>query len=121
MYLQGAFYAPSSEGGRPRDAVSRSAVHRFTMHLGIRLRRILRCAAGRIVDASLWNPIILKGGKRVGSSLYRLLAFCHAGSLIHAVRFFRKEKSSTLLAGYALRRTEVSAQTELDLPIGLCG
>ena len=30
---------------RPRDAVSRSAVRRFTTHLGIRLRRILRCAA----------------------------------------------------------------------------
>ena len=33
-----------------------------------------------------------------------LPAFCHAESLIHAVRFFRKEKSSLLRAGYSLRR-----------------
>jgi hypothetical protein len=50
----------------------------------------------------------------VGSSLYRLPAFCHAESLIPAVRFLRKEKSSILRAGYSLRRTEISAQTLLD-------
>ncbi len=54
------------------------------------------------------------------SSLYRLPAFCHAGSLIPAVRFFPKEKSSLLRAGYSLRRTVVSAQIGIDLPIGLC-
>ena len=58
----------------------------------------------RIVDASLWNPIFFKGGKGVGSSLYRLPNVCHADSLIHAVRFFRKEKSSLLCVGYFLRR-----------------
>ena len=47
-------------------------------------------------------------------SLYRLPCSCHAGSLIPAVRFFRKEKSSTLRAGDSLRRTEISAQTLLD-------
>jgi hypothetical protein len=46
-------------------------------------------------------------------SLYRLPVSCHAVSLIPAVRFFRKEKSSTLRAGYALRRTGASAQTLL--------
>ncbi len=58
----------------------------------------------RIVDASLWNPIFFKGAEGVGLSLYRLPAFCHAGSLIPAVRFFRKEKSSLVGAGYFLRR-----------------
>ena len=58
----------------------------------------------RIVDASLWNPIIFIRAEGVGSSLYRLPAFCHADSLIHAVRFFRKGKSSFLRAGYFLRR-----------------
>ncbi len=38
----------------------------------------------------------LRAEKGGGSSLYRLPAFCHADSLIHAVRFFRKEKSSLL-------------------------
>ena len=44
-------------------------------------------------DASLWNPIFLRAERVGGSSLYRLPSSCHAESLIHAVRFFRKEKS----------------------------
>ena len=47
-----------------------------------------------------------KGGRGWGSSLYRLPSPCHAESLIPAVRFLRKEKSSLLRAGYFLRRTE---------------
>ena len=38
----------------------------------------------------------------MGSSLYRLPAFCHADSLIPAIRFFRKEKNSPLRAGGTL-------------------
>ncbi len=45
--------------------------------------------------------------------MYRLPAFCHAESLIPAVRFFRKEKSSLLRAGDFLRRTQVPAQSTL--------
>ncbi len=59
------------------------------------------------------EPVIFKGGKGVGSSLYRLPAFCRAEGLIHAVRFFRKEKSSLLRAGDFLRRTQVPAQSTL--------
>ncbi len=87
---------------RPRDAVSRSAVRRETTHLGIRLRRILRCAAG---GASWTRPFgipsflrAFEGRKGVGLSLYRLSSSCHTDSLIPAVRFFRKEKSSLLPA-----------------------
>ena len=40
---------------RPRDAVPRSAVRRFTTHLGIRLRRILRCAASGASGS--WLPL----------------------------------------------------------------
>ena len=54
-----------------------------------------------------------KGGRGWGLSLYRLPAFCHADGLIHAVRFFRKEKSSLLRAGDFLRRTQVPAQSTL--------
>ena len=56
-----------------------------------------------------------RGGKGVGSGLYRLPAFCHAESLIPAVRFFRKEKSSLPGAGYSLRRTGVPAQSTLEM------
>ena len=38
--------------------------------------------------------------------MYRLLCSCHVESLIPAVRFFCKEKSSFLHAGYFLRRTQ---------------
>ena len=61
-----------------------------------------------------WIPVLFKGGKGVGLSLCRLSAFCHAESLIPAVRFFRKEKSSLLRVGYFLRRTGLSAQTTLE-------
>ena len=50
----------------------------------------------------------------MGSSLYRLPAFCHADSLIPAVRFFRKEKSSFLRAGCFLHRTRLPAQNPLE-------
>jgi hypothetical protein len=80
---------------RPRDSVS---------HLGIRLRRILRCAAGGASGRdSPWIPIILKGffrgGKGVGSSLYRVPSPCHAERLIPAVRFLRKGKASSRVRG----------------------
>jgi hypothetical protein len=45
--------------------------------------------------------------------LYRLPSFCHAESLIPAVRFFRKEKSYLPGAGYSLRRIGISAQSTL--------
>ncbi len=54
--------------------------------------------------APLGFPSFLRAEKG-GASLYRLPAFCHAESLIHAGRFFRKEKSSHLRVGYSLRRT----------------
>ncbi len=57
---------------------------------------------------SPWIPVIFNGFSREEKgwelSLYRLPASCHAGSLIPAVRFLRKEKSSLLRAGYFLRR-----------------
>ncbi len=60
---------------------------------------------------SPWIPIILRAFLRaengVGSSLCRLPDSCHAESLIPAGRFFRKEKSSLLRAGYSLRRTGI--------------
>ena len=72
----------------------------------------------RIVDSSLWNPIFFKGFLRAekgwGSSLYRLPSPCHADTLIPAVRFFRKEKSSLLRAGDSLCRTRLPAQSTLE-------
>ncbi len=50
----------------------------------------------------------------MGSGLYRLPNHCHADSLIPAVRFFRKEKSSLLRAGYFLRRMGIFAQNTLE-------
>ena len=48
-----------------------------------------------------WIPVFLRAEKGVGSSLYRLPNVCHAVSLIPALRFFRKEKSSLPDAGYS--------------------
>ncbi len=81
-------YSESLRGrARPRDFVSRLCAAPL--------------AAQRGRD-SLWIPIIFKGLLRAekgwGSSLYRLPAFCHRDRLIHAGRFFRKEKSSFLRA-----------------------
>ena len=112
MNVQGrsVFRGALGKEGRPRGLCPRvSAVRCFTTHLGIRLRRILRCAAGGASGRdSPWIPIIFKGffkgGKGVGLSLYRLPNHCHADSLIPADRFLRKEKSSFLRAGYFLRR-----------------
>ncbi len=92
------------QGKAARALLSRSAVRRETTHLGIRLRRILRCAAG---GASWTRPFgipsflraFLRAEKGVGLSLYRLPDHCHADSPIPAARFFRKEKSSLLPAG----------------------
>ena len=83
------------------------------------MRRWRRIGKGFPLDSHYLKGFF-KGGKGVGLSLYRLPAFCHADSLIPADRFLRKEKSSTLLAGYFLRRTGIPAQTGLDLPIGVC-
>ena len=84
------------------------------------MRRWRRIGKGFPLDSHYFKGF-LRAEKGVGSSLYRLPAFCHADSLIPAVRFFHKEKSSRLRGRYFLRRTRVSAQTELDLPIGMRG
>ncbi len=54
--------------GQGRKTLSRgSAVRRETTRLGIRLRRILRCAAsGASGRDAPWIPIFFKGGKAVG-------------------------------------------------------
>jgi hypothetical protein len=67
------------------------------------MRRQRRIGKGFPLDSHYLKGL-LKGGKGVGSSLYRLPNICHADSLIDAVRFFRKEKSSLLCVGYFLRR-----------------
>ena len=49
-----------------------------------------------------WIPAFLRAFLRAEKGwlcLYRLPCSCHAGSLIHAIRFFRKEKSSLLPCG----------------------
>ncbi len=75
------------------------------------MRRWRRIGKGFPLDSHYLKGF-LRAEKGVGSSLYRLPAFCHAESLIPAVRFFRKEKSSFLRAGDFLRRTGVPAQTK---------
>ncbi len=50
----------------------------------------------RIVDASLWNPIIFIRAEGVGSNLYRLPNPCHAESLIHAWGFCAEHARNSL-------------------------
>ncbi len=96
-------------GARPRDAVSRLCGASFHDASGIEIP----------LEPVIFEGLF-KGGKGAGLSLYRLSSLCHAEGLIHAVRFFRKEKSSFLRAGYFLRRTGVPAQTGIALTIGMC-
>ena len=83
--------------------VTFTAEGRETLSRVSEVRRQRRIGEGFPLDSHYLKGFF-KGGKGVGSSLYRLPAFCHADGLIHAVRFFRKEKSSLLRAGDFLRR-----------------